>query len=269
MTTAMYKKRIPYFKAKSIPIEEVSYEIIAVDCSCEIWMMLFHMQFQPVFVEFFDVYFRLNPSIIEAERFVIKYLISEINKIKQKIEKISKCQLVFEARGGSPHKERVLKKRLRARNEAYKDFLIALKFSQREVSKRYLEYIHTDANHFQQQVAKHFSSTVTLHDSDLLLSTFKTVYSHDMDVILFGCSMLITKIDDNDVYYKSLGDMLRQWRIADRPTLVAICILLGTDYNEGREGLTFGQCRKMNNITELIADQKELYELFLRQAETL
>lgn len=269
MATAMYKKRIPYFKAKSIPIEEVSYETIAVDCSCEIWMTLFHMQFRPVFVEFFDVYFRINPSIIEAERFVIQYLISEIKKIKRKVEKISTCQLVFEARGGSPHKERVLKRRLRARNEAYKDFLIALKFSQREISKRYLAYIHTDANYFQQQVATHFSSTVSRHDSDELLSTFKAVYSHDMDLILFGCGMLITKINDTDVYYKSLSDMLRQWKIADRPTLVAICMLLGTDYNDGREGLTFGQCRKMNNITELVADQRELYELFLRQTKAL
>lgn len=263
----MYKKRIPYFKAKSIPIEEVKYELVAVDCSCEIWMALFHMQFNPVFREFFEMYFLMNSSIIEIERFVIKYLINEIRKIKEKIETISKCLLVFESNGYNPYKKKVLKKRSKERNDAYKDFIIALKFSKKNVSKRYLEYLHTDANYFQQQVSKCFSSIASPGDSDLFLSSFKIVYSHDMDLILFGCSMLITKIDRHDVYYKSAGDMLRQWKVPDRSALVAICILLGTDYNEGRNDLTFSQCRKMN--TELSAEQKELHDLFLRQAKAL
>lgn len=265
----MYKKRIPYFRAKSIPIEEVTYKEIAVDCSCEIWMTLFRMQFNPVFVEYFEILFRMNSSIRDAEVLVIQYLVKKIKQIKNKIEKISKCVLVFECRGGSPHKKRVLKKRREVRDEAYKDFIIASTFSKRDVSKLYLQYIHTDASYFQQQVSKHFSSTIVSGDSDLLLSRFNTVYSHDMDLILFGCKTLITEITGQDVHYKSVSDMLSQWKIADRPMLVAICIVLGTDYNEGRTDLTFSQCRKMNNINELMNDYKEVYELFLRQAETL
>ena len=269
MNLVMYKKRIPYFRARSIPVEEIAYEEIAVDCSCEIWMALFRMRFNPVLVECFEMYFIMNSSVIDIEKFVIGYLVQQIKIIKHKIERISKCVLVFEGRGSSPHKKHVLKKRRDARNEAYKDFIIALSFSRKDVLKRYLEYVHTDASYFQQQVSKHFSSTVAGGDSDLLLSKFKAVYSHDMDLILFGCNTLITKITNQDVYYKSVSDMLSQWKIADRSALVAICIVLGTDYNEGRTDLTFGQCRKMNNIQELLTDHREVYELFLRQAETL
>jgi len=265
----MYKKRIPYFRAKSIPIEEITYEEIAVDCSCEIWMTLFHMQFNPVLVECFELFFRMNSSIADVEAFVIHYLINEIKQIKKQVEQISKCVLVFECRGSDPHKKRVLKKRRDVRNEAYKDFIIALEFSKRDVTKRYMQYIHTDAGYFQQQVSKHFSSTIVSGDSDLLLSKFNAVYSHDMDLILFGCKTLITKVTDQDVYYKSINDMLSQWKIADHPTLVAICIILGTDYNEGHADLTFSKCRKMKNINELLSDHKEVYELFLRQTKTL
>ena len=263
----MYKKRIPYFRPKSIPVEEVKYELVAVDCSCEIWMILFRMQFNPIFIEFFEVYFLMNSSIIEIERFVIKYLINEVRKIKEKIERMSKCLLVFESNGYNQYKKKILKKRQKERNDAYKDFIIALKISGKDVSKRYLEYLHTDANYFQQQVSKCFSSTISSGDSDLFLSSFKVVYSHDMDLLLFGCNVLITNISGDDISYKSIGDILRQWKVPDRAALVDICILLGTDYNEGHKDLTFSQCRKMN--TELSADQKEVHDLFLRQAKAL
>jgi hypothetical protein len=105
-------------------------------------------------------------------------------------------------------------------------------------------------------------------DSDFLLRRYPVTYSHDMDLLLMGCTTIITHVSDEDVHYKSVNDILEKWKLKSKEELISICILLGTDYNQAVDSvLTFRDYKKLNISSLSLTDVylRELYELFSHQ----
>jgi hypothetical protein len=275
--TTMYKKRIPYYKAKTVPVEHASFDMIPIDCSCEIWMMAFRMQFDTRLIELLDLYFRMSSSIVAAEKFIVKHFTKQLLKIKHNLMRISKQQplFVFDGVKTNPYKQRLTEERQNARNDAYQNFVIALQFSRKNLGKLYLEYMSHKCAGLQQLIYERLKNQNAIRaddDSDFLLRRYPAVYSHDMDLLLMGCGTIITGTDDNDMYYKSTKNILNKWKMKNKEELVAICILLGTDYNRAADSsLTFQNYRKMNISSSSITDlyMREIYELFSQQTQAL
>ena len=273
----MYKKRVPYFKAK--PLQKTAFNTIPIDCSCEIWMILFHMQFNPRLLDVFDFYFAMSTSTIAAEKFIIKYIMKILIRIKNNLSHLCKKEplLVFDGIQTNPYKKALTEERRTQRNEAYQDFIISLHFSKKNIGKSYLKYVSHECAGYQQLIYEHCLKH-SLHpiraknDSDFLLSQHPVVYSHDLDLILMGCSQIITAVGDDGVYHKSLNDIIKEWKLSNRDELIVICLLLGTDYNLHQEVTkSFSQYRKMNLSPLSLSDPylKELYELLSHKKETL
>lgn len=253
--------------------------MIPVDCSCEIWMMLFHMQFNPCLAELLDLYFRMSTSTVAAEKFVVKYLTKRLIKIENNLTRISKKKplLVFDGVKPNPYKQHLVEERRKARIDAYQTFTLSLHFSKKNLGKLYLKCMSHESAGLQQLIyerllCKHKNVTRADDDSDFLLRRYPVVYSHDMDLLLMGCTTIITQIDSNDFHYKSISDILTQWKIKNKEELIVICILLGTDYNQAVDSTsTFQKYRKLNLSSLSLTDlyQRELYELFSHQTEAL
>lgn len=242
---ARYKTKLSKIESSTYPLKDFTCSV-AIDCSCEIWMVLVRYKIFPHIVT--HIITDLEEGLTILYRDIVNRCCQKLKSYYDPLCLISPdtVEYIFDhPHHTNSYKSHEMVSRSCDLNDAIKNFELAYTFHPSDTpflisclnniikcdTRRISHMVYNKMQRLDYVCIQ--SPSQYFYDADVYCGKrYKIVVSHDLDVLLFGSLVIIKNINHDTMDVVTYEDFMYRASVTTMDALRNLCILLGTDYND-------------------------------------